>query len=137
MSKRMKLVAAVSMVATPGLLVLTAGPSESATAMPSCPATATLSKTGSQTGYINKPSTNQTWNLTGAVWNSTPTSDHYYPVRSDAFTKGCIVGGSVDGRVPKAATRDQWYNGEDGGTRLGDVGPFQTGGRVTSRCPSR
>jgi hypothetical protein len=126
MSKRMKLVGAVSVIAAPGLLVLTAGPSHSATAMPSCPTTATLSKTGSQTSYINKPNTNLTWNLTGAVWNSTPTSAHYYPVRSDAFTKGCIVGGSVDGGVPRAATRDQWYNGEDGGTRLGGEGFRQT-----------
>ena len=106
MSKRMKLVGAVSVIAAPGLLVLTAGPSQSATAMPTCPTTASLTMSGNQTSYINKPNTNQTWNLTGAVWNSAPTSAHYYPVRSDALTKGCIIGGSVDGGVPKSATRD-------------------------------
>ena len=126
MSKRMKLVGAVSVLAAPVLLVLTAGPSQSATAMPSCPSTATLTKAGSQTSYINQTNTNQTWNLTGAVWSGTPTSAHYYPVRSDAFTRGCIIGGSVDGGVPKTATRDQWYNGEDGGTRLGGEGFRQT-----------
>ena len=126
MSKRMKLVGAVSVIAAPVLLVLTAGPSQSATAMPTCPASASLTMSGNQTSYINKPNTNQTWNLTGAVWNSAPTSAHYYPVRSDAFTKGCIVGGSVDGGVPKSATRDQWYNGEDGGTRLGGEAFRQT-----------
>lgn len=126
MSKRMKLVGAVSVLAAPVLLVVTAGPSQSATAMPTCPTTAALTKTGTQTGYINQTNTNQTWNLTGAVWNSTPSSAHYYPVRSDAFTKGCIIGGSVDGRVPRSATRDQWYNGEDGGTRLGGEAFRQT-----------
>ena len=126
MSKRMKLVAAVSVLAAPGLLVLTAGPSQSATTVPTCPATSFTKTAGSQSGYINQTNNNQTWNLTGAVWNSTPTSSHYYPVRSDAFTKGCIIGGSVDGRVPQTATRDQWYNGEDGGTRLGGEGFRQT-----------
>ena len=126
MSKRMKLVGAASVIAAPVLLVLTAGPSQSATAMPTCPTTATLTKAGAQTSYINQTNTNQTWNLTGAVWNGTPSSAHYYPVRSDAFTKGCIIGGSVDGRVPQTATRDQWYNGEDGGTRLGGEAFRQT-----------
>ena len=126
MSKRMKLVAAVSVLAAPGLLVLTAGPSQSATTVPTCPATSLTKTAGTQSGYINQTNNNQTWNLTGAVWNSTPTSSHYYPVRSDAFTKGCIIGGSVDGRVPQTATRDQWYNGEDGGTRLGGEGFRQT-----------
>ena len=126
MSKRMKLVGAASVLAAPVLLVLTAGPSQSATATPTCPATATLTKAGIQTSYINQTNTNQTWNLTGAVWNGTPSSAHYYPVRSDAFTKGCIIGGSVDGRVPQTATRDQWYNGEDGGTRLGGEAFRQT-----------
>jgi len=93
MSKRMKLVAAVSVLAAPGLLVLTAGPSQSATTVPTCPATSLTKTAGSQSGYINQTNNNQTWNLTGAVWNSTPTSSHYYPVRSDAFTKGCIIGG--------------------------------------------
>ena len=126
MSKRTKLVAAVSVLSAPVLMVLTAGPSQSATTMPSCPTTASLTKAGSQSSYINQTNSNQTWNLTGAVWSGTPSSAHYYPVRSDAFTKGCIIGGSVDGGVPKTATRDQWYNGEDGGTRLGGEGFRQT-----------
>jgi hypothetical protein len=124
MSKRTKLVGAVTMLAAPVLLVLTAGQSVSATTMPSCPAT-TLTKTGNQTSAVNRAATNATWNLTGAVWDKVAPSPIKYPVRSDAWTKGCVVGARINGDVPRSATRDQWYDGV-GGTRRGGEGFRQT-----------
>jgi hypothetical protein len=126
MSRRRTLAALAVLTMAPALVGLSATESTGATTLPTCPTTASLTKAGIQTTAVNQTNNNQTWNLTGAVWNSTPKSAHYYPVRSDALTKGCIIGGSVDGAVPKSATRDQWYNGEDGGTRLGGEAFRQT-----------
>ena len=106
MTQRAALLAA-AVLAAPFLVVLSAGPSSSlassATGLPACPPTQ-LTRTGSQTTAVE-----------GAATDA-PIS---YPIRSEAWTRGCIVGAQVNGNVPEAATRDQWYDGKDGGTRLG------------------
>lgn len=104
-----------------GLLAVFA-PAAQAVTLPTCPTT-TLTKTGTQTSQVNQVDKAATWNLTGAVWDKI-NSD--YPVRSDAVTRGCVNGGTVHGRIPHSATRDQWYNGEDGGTRRGGEAFRQT-----------
>ena len=126
MSRRKTTFAALA-VATmaPVLVGLTATESTGATTVPTCP-TASLTRTGNQTTAVNQTSNAQTWKLTGAVWNNTASKRIDYPVRSDAVTKACIIGDSVDGAVPRTATRDQWYNGEDGGTRMGGEAFRQT-----------
>ena len=96
-----------------------------ATTLPTCPAT-TLTKTGNQTSAVSGTNNGGTWDLTGAVWDEVAPSPIAYPVRSDAWTKGCLIGARVNGNVPKDATRDQWYDGEDGGTRRGGEAFRQT-----------
>ena len=78
----------------------------------------TFRLTGPQNQAINAPNNGGTWDLTGASWNENAPDPIAYPIRSDALTKGAIVGGEVFGNVPKAWTRDQWYNGLNGGREL-------------------
>ena len=89
---------------------------EAATAATNPPVTFRL--TGPQNQAINAPNNGGTWDLTGASWNENAPDPIAYPIRSDALTKGAIVGGEVFGNVPKAWTRDQWYNGLNGGREL-------------------
>jgi len=88
---------------------------------PVCPAT-TVTRTGAQSSAFYQANNGGTWDLTGAVWTLTGGD---YPVRSEAWTQGCILGGSVFGRIARTATRDQWYNGS-GGTRYGGEAFRQT-----------
>lgn len=80
-----------------------------------CPST-TLTRTGAQTTGVYQNNTDGTWNLGSASW--TKGAGGNYPIRSEAWTRGCIVGGSYQGPIPRAATRDVWYNGI-GGSRVG------------------
>ena len=121
MTRQVALLAA-AILAAPASVVLTAGPSSShassAAGLPACPPTQ-LTRTGSQTTAVDAAATDATWDLRGAVWDHVAPSPIGYPIRSDAWTRGCIVGAQVNGNVPEAATRDQWYDGKDGGPRLG------------------
>jgi hypothetical protein len=78
----------------------------------------TLTVTGSQTQGVRADNNGGTWDLRGAVWNENAPDPLAYPIRSDAWTKGAILGGTVFGNIPKTWTRDQWYNGVDGGREL-------------------
>jgi len=91
---------------------------QTSAAVTDCPP-ATRTVTGSQTAAVYADNTDGTWDLTGAVWDENAPAPITYPTRSDHWTRGCILGGTVNGNVPKDWTRDQWYNGEDGGTRMG------------------
>jgi hypothetical protein len=132
---RRTVLSAATVLAAPVLLVVTAGPSSShapraagtvqrpapaigAAGLPACPTTS-LTRTGSQTTAVDAAATDSTWDLRGAVWDHVAPAPISYPIRSDAWTRGCIVGGQVNGNVPEAATRDQWFDGKDGGPRLG------------------
>jgi hypothetical protein len=121
MSRRVAPLAA-AILAAPFLVVLTAGPSNShasrAAGLPACPPTQ-LTRTGSQTTAVDAAATDATWDLRGAVWDKVAPAPIPYPIRSEAWTRGCIVGARINGNVPEAATRDQWYDGKDGGPRLG------------------
>ena len=66
MSQRAKPLGAVGVLVAPVLLLLTAGQSDGAATMPSCPATK-LTRTGNQTSQLNRSATDSTWNLTGTV----------------------------------------------------------------------
>ncbi len=125
MARRTTLSALATVLVAPVLLVVTADASTSAPTMPTCPSTR-LTKTGTQSTAVNQTNNGGTWNLTGAVWDKVAPSPIAYPVRSDAWTRGCLVGATVYGDVPKSATRDQWYNAEDGGTRQGGEAFRQT-----------
>jgi hypothetical protein len=78
----------------------------------------TLTLTGNQTQGVRADNNGGTWDLRGAVWNENAPDPIAYPIRSDAWTKGAILGGTVYGNIPKTWTRDQWYNGLDGGREL-------------------
>lgn len=103
-------VAAATAVLLGGLVG--SGPSVAATP----PVTLTL--TGNQTQGVRADNNGGTWDLRGAVWNENAPDPIAYPIRSDAWTKGAILGGTVYGNIPKTWTRDQWYNGLDGGREL-------------------
>jgi hypothetical protein len=135
MSQRIVLLTTTVLVA-PALLVVTAGPSSTqerraagtaqrpapdstgAARLPACPRTQ-LTRTGSQTTAVEGVAQDATWDLRGAVWDHVAPTPIGYPIRSEAWTRGCIVGARVYGNVPEAATRDQWFDGKDGGPRLG------------------
>ncbi|HET6624785.1 MAG TPA: hypothetical protein VFG63_00210 [Nocardioidaceae bacterium] len=85
---------------------------------PRCPAV-TKRVSGARHQGINATNRGGTWELRGAVWRENTPDPIEYPVRSEAWTRGCIIGGAVFGSVPKRWTRDQWYNGDDGGERMG------------------
>ena len=70
---------------------------------------------GEQSGALYKSNTTGTWNLRGAVWRGLS-----YPVRSESWTQGCVEGGVVHGPIPRAATRDTWYDGIGGTAATGE-----------------
>jgi hypothetical protein len=90
-----------------------------------CPAT-TLARSGDQHRALDKPNDGGTWDLTGAVWRENSPDPIEYPIRSEDWTKGCILGGAVYGDIPRRSTRDQWYDGDDGGESLGGEAFRQT-----------
>jgi hypothetical protein len=81
-----------------------------------CPST-TLTRTGVQTAGVYRDNNGGSWNLAGASWANGAGGN--YPIRSEAWTRGCVVGGSFTGRIPRTATRDVWYNGI-GGSKVGN-----------------
>ena len=91
----------------------------------SCPAVS-LTRTGSQDQALEADNDRGTWDLRGAVWDENTPSPIEYPVRSEAWTKGCILGGTINGDIPRRWTRDQWYDGEDGGVASGSEAFRQT-----------
>jgi hypothetical protein len=115
---------AVSALAIAGVLT---GLSAGGVAAPSLTSTTTLRVSGLQQTGIDKPNrTGRTWNLRGAVWDENAPDPTTYPIRSEAWTRGTIIGGAVYGNVPKRWTRDQWYDAEDGGRRMGGEAFRQT-----------
>lgn len=80
--------------------------------LPTCPTT-TLVRSGAQATGIQTANTTGTWDLTGASWSSGAGGN--WPVRSDAWGQGCLVGAAVNGLIPRTATRDQFYDGLNGG----------------------
>jgi hypothetical protein len=85
---------------------------------PPCPEVS-LTRTGSQHTAVDETNDGGTWDLRGAVWDENAPDPIEYPVRSEEWTKSCVVGGTILGGIPRRWTRDQWYDGEDGGTPLG------------------
>ncbi|HSE09915.1 MAG TPA: hypothetical protein VLB29_14720 [Nocardioidaceae bacterium] len=80
---------------------------------PTCPESG-VTRTGEQSEGVEQDNAGQTWDLTGAVFSDPDLFP--YPIRSESWQDGCIVGGSVLGPIDPAATRDQWYNsGTHGG----------------------
>ncbi|HEU4515270.1 MAG TPA: hypothetical protein VFR87_19330 [Nocardioidaceae bacterium] len=77
-------------------------------AIPTCPPT-TLTLTGPQSEALERDNDRGTWDLSGAVWVG-----ETYPIRSERWTRGCVRGGEVDGGIPRALTRDEWYDGDSG-----------------------
>jgi hypothetical protein len=106
---RLPVLTAALAVLVPATLVATTPASSGAVSVPGCPAVS-LTRTGPQSSELRKTATDATWDLRGASWDE-PSSDGAYPVRSDSWTRGCIVGPRVHGNVPKSWTREQWYNG--------------------------
>jgi hypothetical protein len=88
--------------------------------MPRCPG-AQLARAGAQTAAVEGSATDATWDLTDAAWNNVAPDPIPYPVRSEAWTRGCILGAHVEGNVPEGATRDQWYDGKHGKRMGGEV----------------
>ncbi len=103
----------------------TAQDATTASASATCP-NVTVTRTGSQGTAVYAKNEGGTWSLKGAVWNENAPGPIQYPIRSDAWTRGCIQGGSVLGDVPKSWTRDMWYDGLNGGTRMGGEAFRQT-----------
>jgi hypothetical protein len=93
--------------------------------VPTCPAVS-LSRTGSRHAAVDATNDRGTWDLRGAVWAENAPDPIDYPVRSDAWTQGCVIGGTIHGNIPRRSTRDQWYDGEDGGTAFGGDAYRQT-----------
>jgi hypothetical protein len=94
---------------------------DATTAASPCPAT-TLTRSGAQSTGIDQSNTDGAWDLTSAVWDRAGIT---YPIRSDSWSRGCITGGSVLGDIPRSATRDQWYDGADGGAPGADSEGFR------------
>lgn len=90
-------------------------PSATTITLPRCPPT-TLTRDGPQSRALYRDNLGGTWDLRGGSWRGAG-----YPIRADAWTRGCVVGGEVQGSVPPAATRDEWYDGV-GGPRVGGEG---------------
>lgn len=102
----------------PLLLVLQPEEATAASSLPSCPSVKKRVG-GSMSSGIDATNRRATWNLRRAVWKDNAPNRIEYPIRSDAWTRGCLIGGRVHGNVPRRWTRDQWYDGEDGGRRMG------------------
>jgi len=124
MSARVALLA-TAVLAVPSWVVLTTAPSSgrpagpaSVAAMAACPPVQ-VTRTGAQSTPVEGAASDATWDLRGAVWDRVAPDPILYPVRSEAWTRGCIVGAQVNGDVPEGATRDQWFDGKHGGPRLG------------------
>lgn len=113
MKLRVWLIGLLSLFVVVGGAVLYVAPAQAVT----CPAV-TKTLTGTQTSGVSASNNGGTWDFTTAVWNNSPYPVEY-PVRSESWTKGCLYGGTVNGNIPRSQTRDQWYNGEDGGTHYG------------------
>ena len=91
-------------------LAIVVTPAQAAITPPGCPAVS-LTRDGTNPAGINQTNNRGTWDLRGAVWNNSP-DPLTYPVRSESWTNGCILGGRVEGNVPRTLTRDQWYNND-------------------------
>ena len=87
---------------------------------PSCPPT-TVTRTGPQKSAVNQPNANGTWDLRGAVWDGFDQGSHTYPVRSDSWGKGCVLGSEVHGPIGRNETREQWFNGSGGDREGGEI----------------
>jgi hypothetical protein len=112
-------------IATPLPVLGAAGGSRGAVTAPGCPATQ-LTRSGPQTTAVDGAATDATWDLRGAVWDRVAPDPLMYPVHSEQWTRGCIVGARVLGNVPRSQTRDQWYDGQDSGSRMGGEAFRQT-----------
>ena len=82
-------------------------------AFPSCPPT-TLTLSGTLNTTTKKDNPGGTWDATGATFDELD-----YPMKSHDWDHGCVLGGTDDGPNSPRKTRDQWFNGLDGG---GDSG---------------
>ena len=60
------------------------------------------------------------------MWDHVAPKPLMYPVHSEVWTRGCVLGATVYGDVPETLTRDQWYDGQDGGPRMGGEAFRQT-----------
>ena len=80
-----------------------------------------LTRTGDQHSAVYRDNNNGTWDLRGAVWDENTPDPIDYPVRSDEWTKGCVIGGTILGNIPRSWTREQWYDGEGGRSLSGDA----------------
>lgn len=99
-------------------LALLSVTTSSSSASPVCPSVA-KTRSGTQHRAIFANNHRHSWRLSHALWDRVAPAPIDYPVRSDSWTKGCLVGGRVIGDVPRHWTRDQWYNAVDGGRRMG------------------
>ena len=86
--------------------------------VPTCPAVS-LTRVGERHSAVEATNNGGTWDLTRAVWDENAPDPIEYPVRSDAWTKGCVLGGTIYGNIPRHATRDQWYDGDGGAASPG------------------
>ena len=77
---------------------------------PQCPAVS-LTRTGSSTRSSTATTTGAPGTCPGGVGREHPDPIEY-PVRSDEWTKGCVIGGTILGNIPRTWTREQWYDGE-------------------------
>ena len=93
-------------------------PAASLAKAPACPAVS-LTRTGSQHAGLDRPNNRGTWDLRRAVWDENTPTEVEYPIRSDEWTQGCVIGGTVLGNIPRTWTREQWYDGEGVDTPLG------------------
>jgi hypothetical protein len=115
--------AVITVLVSAGCSGPTAGPR--AVSSGGCP-DVSLRRTGDQHRALEKANDGGTWDLTGAVWRENSPDPIEYPIRSEEWTMGCIVGGTVYGDIARRSTRDQWYDGDDGGESLGGEAFRQT-----------
>ena len=102
-------------------VVLLSAPARSAVVLPGSPRTV-LTRSGTQTSSVNQANSNGTWDLRGAVWPSSfDQGTHTYPVRSDSWGTGCVLGGTIHGPIGRNETRDQWYNASGGDREGGEI----------------
>ena len=59
--------------------------------VPTCPAVS-LTRVGERHSAVEATNNGGTWDLTRAVWDENAPDPIEYPVRSDAWTKGCVLG---------------------------------------------
>lgn len=85
-----------------------------------------VTRSGSEATAVYADNNGHTWDLSGAVWEDNAPDPIVYPIRSDAWTMGCVIGGAIYGDIPRRWTRDQWYDGQDGGTAFGGDAYRQT-----------